>query len=71
MVLLIHKTLVKTGGRPVARVTFILPSSIWADTIYLVGDFNGWNVRSHPFSAIIRADGSSAWQFHSFYPASP
>jgi 1,4-alpha-glucan branching enzyme len=36
-------------NRPVARVTFILPNSIWADTIYLVGDFNGWNVRWRPF----------------------
>ncbi len=45
----IQKTFVKAGERPVARVVFILPSSIWADTIYLVGDFNNWNRRSHPF----------------------
>ncbi len=30
------------------RVTFALPSAIWADTIYLVGDFNGWDERATP-----------------------
>jgi hypothetical protein len=45
----IRKTFVKAGERPVVRVVFILPSSIWADTIYLVGDFNNWNIKSHPF----------------------
>jgi 1,4-alpha-glucan branching enzyme len=33
----------------VARVTFILPNSTWADAIHLVGDFNEWNHSSHPF----------------------
>jgi len=27
----------------------MLPGSIWADNIYLVGDFNDWNQSSHPF----------------------
>jgi 1,4-alpha-glucan branching enzyme len=47
---MIHKTTVSRGSRPVARVTFTLPSSIWADAIYLVGDFNDWNRSSHPLS---------------------
>jgi 1,4-alpha-glucan branching enzyme len=27
-------------------VTFSMPASIWADIIYLVGDFNGWDERA-------------------------
>jgi 1,4-alpha-glucan branching enzyme len=30
-------------------VTFEIPGSIWADQIYLVGDFNGWDLYSLPF----------------------
>jgi hypothetical protein len=30
------------------RVTFSMPASIWADTIYLVGDFNQWSKTSIP-----------------------
>ena len=46
---MIHKTFVETEHGSIARVTFTLPDSTWADTIYLVGDFNGWNQSSHPF----------------------
>ncbi len=46
---MIHKTLIETESGPVARVTFSLPNGTWADTIYLVGDFNAWNYSSHPF----------------------
>ena len=47
---MIHKSIVETAKGKVARVTFSLPESVWADTIYLVGDFNGWNNTSHPFT---------------------
>ena len=47
---MIHKQFVNTSKGRVARVTFSLPGSIWADSIYLVGDFNGWNETSHPLS---------------------
>lgn len=30
------------------RVTFSMPAAIWADTIYLVGDFNGWSSHATP-----------------------
>lgn len=30
------------------RVTFALPAAIWADTIYLVGDFNDWDTQATP-----------------------
>jgi hypothetical protein len=46
---MIHKTFIETESGPVARVTFSLPNGTWADTIYLVGDFNAWNYSSHPF----------------------
>lgn len=45
---MIRKTFVNGNGNGVARVTFTLPNSIWADQIYLVGDFNQWNRTSHP-----------------------
>jgi len=37
-------------------VTFHLPATVWAETIHLVGDFNGWNRRSHPLTPL-RDDG--------------
>jgi 1,4-alpha-glucan branching enzyme len=46
---MIRKIFIETESGLVARVTFILPNSTWADAIYLVGDFNGWNHSSHPF----------------------
>jgi 1,4-alpha-glucan branching enzyme len=39
----------KMPGRPgKVRVTFALPSAIWADMIFLVGDFNNWDERATP-----------------------
>jgi len=46
---MINKTFINDGSKAVARVTFTLPDSIWADKIYLVGDFNDWDRTSHPF----------------------
>jgi 1,4-alpha-glucan branching enzyme len=31
-------------------VTFEFPSSIWAETVHLVGEFNDWNQHSHPLT---------------------
>lgn len=47
---MIGKTFVESEGQIKARVTFSLPNSIWADVITLVGDFNGWDLHSHPFA---------------------
>jgi 1,4-alpha-glucan branching enzyme len=44
----IHKEFVEVGDKLLARVKFTLPKSLWADAIYLVGDFNHWNRASHP-----------------------
>ena len=53
---MIRKSVVQTRKGKVARVTFSLPNSVWADNIYRVGDFNGWNNTSHPFT--VARDGS-------------
>jgi 1,4-alpha-glucan branching enzyme len=45
---MIAKTFLNGNGNGAARVTFTLPNNIWADQIYLVGDFNEWNRTSHP-----------------------
>jgi 1,4-alpha-glucan branching enzyme len=39
-------------------ITFEIPGSIWADRIYLVGDFNDWDQESLPF----RHNGRDDWQ---------
>lgn len=44
---MIQKTFVQTETGTIARVVFTLPDSIWADSIYLVGDFNNWNQTTH------------------------
>ena len=36
-------------------VTFQMPASLWADSLFLAGDFNNWNTRSHAMRQ--RADG--------------
>lgn len=40
------------------RVVFELPSCVWADRIYLTGEFNNWNETSHP----LRQSRSGVWQ---------
>lgn len=51
----------KTAGlRPgFVRVTFELPSSIAAQTVHVVGDFNDWNRHSH---ALTRANPDDDWR---------
>jgi 1,4-alpha-glucan branching enzyme len=38
----------KPGPPGKLRITFSLPSSFWADSIHLVGDFNNWNTTATP-----------------------
>ena len=54
---MIQKTYFMNQERVWCRLTFALPESIWADAIYLVGDFNGWSQDSHP----MRQNGSGQW----------
>lgn len=43
---MIHKQPSSYPGH--VRIVFELPSCLWADRIYLIGDFNQWNDRSTP-----------------------
>ena len=54
---MIKKDIIEANGKTLAHVTFSVPSSIWADRINLVGDFNGWDRLSHPF----QRDREGAW----------
>ena len=45
---MIKKAFVQQGDRTVARVLFCLPDALWIESVHLVGDFNGWDVASHP-----------------------
>ena len=42
----------KTPATPkgVVRVTFVLPSNIWAERVNLVGEFNDWDTTATPMS---------------------
>jgi len=49
------------GTRPgTVRVTFEFPAIVWAETIHLVGEFNGWDQRRLPLSRSRRDD--SNWE---------
>ncbi len=48
------------------RVTFELPSSIWAERVTLVGDFNGWDSDRDEMRQA-RSDGS--WRITLVLPA--
>lgn len=45
---MIHKTPSPSPGH--VRVIFELPACIWADRIFLVGEFNDWNTAITPFA---------------------
>jgi 1,4-alpha-glucan branching enzyme len=53
---MIHKTPSPLHGH--VRVVFELPSCVWADRIFLVGDFNGWDEHSTP----MRQDRDGVWR---------
>jgi hypothetical protein len=54
--MMIHKTQSPLPGH--VRVVFELPSCIWADRIFLVGDFNQWDERATP----LRQDRDGVWR---------
>lgn len=47
------------------RVTFELPSCLWADRIYLIGDFNQWDEQSTP----MRQERDGVWRARVDLPA--
>ncbi len=60
---MIQKRFVEKDGFLVARVTFSLPGSSWANTLHLVGDFNNWDRSSHPFECDREGNWSLAQDF--------
>lgn len=46
---MIDKRFVLDANPPYVEATFRVAGCIWADSIFLVGDFNHWNPKSHPF----------------------
>lgn len=54
---MIHKSFINFNDHVIARVTFVLPNSVWADAIYLVGDFNGWSRKANP----LQREQNGAW----------
>lgn len=53
---MIHKSRSPIPGH--IRVVFELPSCVWADRIYLTGDFNNWNDRDLP----LHQSRTGVWQ---------
>lgn len=53
---MIQKTVSPIPGH--VRVTFELPASVWADHVFLTGDFNDWNPHELP----IRQDRDGVWR---------
>ena len=57
----------RNGG---VLVTFVMSASIWADTIYVVGDFNQWDEQATPlrltdngWMATLELDAGRAYQY--------
>lgn len=49
---------IATPNASYVRVSFELPSCLWADRIYLVGDFNGWDQTATP----MRQERDGIWR---------
>lgn len=47
---MIEKEFVESRGHLVARLRFSLPSTLWSESVFLVGDFNDWQQDSHPLA---------------------
>jgi 1,4-alpha-glucan branching enzyme len=52
------------------KVTFVMPSALWADSIHVVGDFNGWDERATPlrqsesgWMVSLELEGGQAYQY--------
>ncbi len=55
---MIEKAFIEKDGFLVARVKFVMPSSTWATSINLVGDFNDWSQSATPFQCGRNGDWS-------------
>jgi 1,4-alpha-glucan branching enzyme len=51
----------RPGAKPgTVAVTFQFPANVWAESVHLVGDFNGWDHHSLPMLRQRRDD--DAWE---------
>ncbi len=53
---MIHKSPSSSTGQ--MRITFELPACVWADQVFLVGDFNDWDEGAIPF----QQDRNGVWR---------
>lgn len=68
---MIDKEFIELEGQVIVRAYFSLPSSVWSDAIFLVGDFNDWHRTSHPlernragrWSLVVELEVGRAYQF--------
>ncbi|MCB0130433.1 MAG: isoamylase early set domain-containing protein [Caldilineaceae bacterium] len=47
---MITKEFIERNGAQLVKVTFMLPDSLWAESVCLVGDFNDWDRTTHMLS---------------------
>ena len=55
---MIQKQFLRKKQDTQCRLTFILPENIWADSVYVVGDFNQWDKAALP----MEQDGQGRWK---------
>jgi 1,4-alpha-glucan branching enzyme len=55
---MIQKQYIRTKQAAKCRLTFVLPEHIWADSVYVVGDFNGWDTTALP----MEQDAQGRWK---------
>jgi 1,4-alpha-glucan branching enzyme len=55
---MIQKTYFRAEKTTKCRLTFTLPEHIWADSVYIVGDFNDWDVAA----LSMQQDAQGRWQ---------
>lgn len=68
---MIEKQYLRTKQGARCRLTFLLPEHIWADSVFVVGDFNGWDTMASPmqqdahgrWKAAIEVEAGGVYQF--------
>ena len=55
---MIQKQYIRSNQGTVCRLTFVLPEHIWADSVFVVGDFNDWDRAALP----MRQDAQGQWK---------
>lgn len=55
---MIQKQFINTKQGVKCRLTFVLPELIWADSVFVAGDFNNWDRTALP----MRQDAQGQWK---------